>query len=606
MESTKKIIEAFFDSKDKIVYGFTVLQEFYENIHAIIDEDNVVSTNAYPLLSSLNGSMQYVFKHIDLNYLCDDFRWFSFIQNVLTISDLMDPNEKQAEIQALIQLNKFIGKSLANCNLDVKKRWYEYLRVFNYANIEQKHQAIISKCVFSFLESQILFDNHNLISSYFFDKLLKDEPTISACFIRVFLLTSCYLYYLGCREEERYVNDIDKDLRSRSKLIINQSIIKFKKLLGTIAYRDVNLNSVAPYNHIDIFNANLFSFMKDSLSACEYLIPEEPKIMIMNDVVDEFILHSLVYIKYEAPFVNMTVGKVMNDKQAESLFIKFKTNEKIIQSHKSFLRIFNSIRFEKNYNLFIKELENAYKRNLIRKKREPKEENFQIIEEKISQRIRDVLGPYENGNCTKYVTTTLLSSTSIPNDIELESLLSSFIDGILTNIVITLFNRMKKNNEATTFKRSNLFSEIILENSKTDDENLLKLIEKHKGHIYIGGEGLLQPNDICFYYERYNNAINCLSKKHYIGGLLGIFIDSAKINISVKNISISRSAKTIQDSEAIENNGTYKYAPTGIEMTYTKEELEKHLEVNESVFAVSADVGYNIEPETKVDFICMK
>lgn len=611
MESTKKIIESFFNSKDKMVYGFIVLQKFYENVYTIIDEDNVTSTKTYPLLSSLNGSMQYVFNHIDLNFLCDDFRWFSFVQNVLTASDLMAPNEKQAEIQALIQFNKLIGKRLANCDLEVKKRWYECLRVFDHANDERKYQEIVSKCVFSFLESQILFDNHNLVSSYFYDKLLKDESTISACFVRVFLLTSCYLYYLGCREDERYVNDIDKDLRSRCKLIIEQSISKFKKLLGTIAYRDVNLNSVAPYNHIDIFNANLFSFMKTSLSSCEYLIPEEPKIIIMNDVVDEFILHSLVYIKCKAPFLNMAVGKVVNDKHAESLFIKFKTNDEIIQSHKSFLRIFNSVQYEKTYNLFMKELEKIYKWNLIEKGRKSIKDNcqninYRNIEEKISRRIRDVLGSYESDDCSNYIVTTLLPDASIPNSIELEVYLSSIIDCVLGNVIGTLFNRMNKNNEATLFKRPSLINENILDYPKIDDEKLLELIENHKGHIYIGGDVLLQPNDICFYYKRYDNAIKGLSKKHNIGGFCGIFIDPTKVKIFVKNVSISRVAKTIQDSEAIEVNGLYKYAPTGIEMTYTKEELDEYLKLHESALNISAEVGYNIEPETKVDFVYMR
>lgn len=606
MENTKKIIDAFFNSNDKIVYGFVVLQTFYENVCTIINESETLPHKTYPLLSFLNDSMQDVFNHIDLNYLCDNFRWFSFTQNVLTASDLMAPNEKQAEIQALIQFNKLIGKRLANCNLEVKKRWYECLRVFSYVNIERNHQEDISKCVFSFLESQILFDNHNLVSSYFYDKLLKDEWTISACFVRVFLLTSCYLYYLGCREDERYVNDIDKDLRSHSKLIVNQSIGKFKKLLGIIAYRDVNLNSVAPSNHIDIFNANLFFFMKASLSSSEIFIPEEPKIIIMNDAVDEFILHSLVYIKCEAPFLNMAVGKVMNDEQAESLFIKFKTNDKIIQSHKSFLRIFNSVRYEKTYNCFVQDLENVYKRNLAKKGKKTIKENYQDAEEKILQHIRDVLGSCEKDICTNYETTTLLSSTSIPNSFELEVHLSSIIDCILGNIIGTLFKRMNINNEAALFKRSNVINANFLEHSKTDDENLLKLIEKHKGHIYIGGDGPLQPNDICFFYERYNNAIKGFSKKHDIGVSRGIFIDPAKIKISVKNISISRDAKTIQDSEAIEVNGLYKYAPTGIEMTYTKEELEEYLKLYESALNISAEVGYVIEPETKVDFIFMK
>ena len=187
MENTKKIIEVFFNHKDKIVYGFDVLQKFYKDECTIISESDTLPHKIYPLLSSLNESMQDVFNHIDLNYLCDKFCWFSFTQNVLITSDLMPQNEKQMEIQALIQLNMLIGKRLANSNLDVKKRWYEHLRVFDCYDIKQEYQEIVSRCVFSFLESQILFDNNNLVLSYFYDKLLKNETTVSECFIRVFL-----------------------------------------------------------------------------------------------------------------------------------------------------------------------------------------------------------------------------------------------------------------------------------------------------------------------------------------------------------------------------------------------------------------------------------
>lgn len=609
MENTKKIIEAFFNSKDKIVYGFVVLQKFYSDLCTITDENKEISCNLYPLLSSLNDSMQDVFNHIDLNYLCDNFRWLSFTQNVLKASVLMPKNEKQMEIQALIQLNMLIGKRLANSNPDVKKRWYEYLRVFDCDDIEQEYQEIVSRCVFSFLESQILFDKHNLILTFFYNKLLKSGATISACFIRVFLLTSCYLYYLGFREEERYVNDQDRGLRSRSGMIFDQTIDKLKKILETIAYRDVNLNS-------EIIN-NLFSYMKTSLSSYELFIPEEFKPCIMNNVVDEFVLHSLVYIRSET-ILNISINKIMDDEQAESLFLMLKTNDTIHQWYKFFLEKFNDKkrdettynsfieRYETSYNLFVKELEIVYKQNLIKKGEMPKEENYQIIEKKISQRLSEFLEPYKNDICTNYITTTLLSSMSIPNSIELEMLLSSFIDYILGNIVVTLFNRMKKNNEAALFKRSKMINDPPPEYSKIDDENLLKLIEKHKGHIYMGGEGLLLPINIYSYYDRYNNAVKGLSKKHSIAGFLGVFIDPAKIKIFIKNISISRVAKTIQECNAIEDNGLYKYAPTGIEMTYTKEELEEYLKLNESVLTISADVGYDIEPGTKVDFIYMK
>ena len=177
---------------------------------------------------------------------------------------------------------------------------------------------------------------------------------------------------------------------------------------------------------------------------------------------------------------------------------------------------------------------------------------------------------------------------------------------ILENIVITLCNRMKKNNEAILFTRSILINENFLEYPKTDDENLLELIEKHKGHVYIGGNSLLWPNNVCSYNDRYNNAVNGLSKKHDVGGPCGIFIDPAKVKIFVKNIKISRDAQTIQDSGAIEVNGLYKYKLNGIETACTKEELEEYLKLNESVLTISADVGYDIAPETKVDFIYMK
>lgn len=617
MENTKKIIEAFFNSKDKIVYGFVVLQKFYGDLCTITDENKEISCNLYPLLSSLNDSMQYAVNHVDLNYLCDDFHWPLFTQNVLTISSSMLKNEKRREIQALIRFNELVGKKLANCNLEVKKKWYESLSEFIYDNTKQEYQEIVSRCIFSFLKSQILFDNNNLVLSYFYDKLLKNETAVSECFIRAFLLTSCYLYYLGYREDERYVNDQDRDLRSRSENIFNRSISKFKNILKEIAYRDVNL-TVAPYNVINIFNTALLSFMKDSLCLCEF-IPEEFKTIIMENVVNEFIFHCFVYIKCENPFLDITINKIMDDEQAENLFLKFKTNDTIHQWHEFFLEKFNDKdrneatynsfieRYETTYNSFINELENIYKENFIKKGGMPKEENHKIIEEKISQRISDFFGTYKKDTCTNYASTNLLSNASIPNFIKIEELLSSFMDCVQENIVITLFNRMNKNNEANLFKRPNLINENFLEYPKTDDEHLLELIEKHKGHVYIGGDSLLRPNNFCSYNDRYNNAVNGLSKKHNTAGLFGIFIDPAKVKIYVKNISISRAAQTIQDSGAIEINGEYKYAPSvGIEMTYTKEELEEYLKLNKSVLTISADVGYDIAPETKVDFIYMK
>lgn len=594
MENTKRIIEAFFNSKDKIVYGFDVLQTFYKNVCTIIGENKTIPHKIYPLLSSLNGSIQDVFSHVDLNYLCDVFCWCSFIQNVLMTSDSMSQDERRNEIHALIQLNKLVGMKLANCELEVKERWYECLQAFDYITLKQEHQEIVAKCIFSFFESQILFDNHNLISKYFYDRLLKDEYNISECFVRVFLLTSCYLYYLACREDDRFVNGRDRDLRSRSKMIVEQSIDKFKTMLVTIAYRDVNLNSVAPFATINIFNADLFSYMKKSLRSCEHYFIEESKTLIMDNVVEEFLSHIFVYMKCNTPILNITIDKIMNDEQAENLFLMFKTNSEIDKSHKSFLKFFNSVRYEKLYKLFIKALESVYKRNLFKKGLKPKDENYQIIEEEISRRISDVLGQYENGVCDNFTTSTVFSSASIPDSYELEMLLGSFMDCILENIIIALYNRMRKSNETILFKRSKLV-----------DEDLLKLIEKHNGHMFIGGEGQLQPNDFYSYYDRCIKAVNGLSKKHNVAGRLGVFIDSSKFKIFIKDISVSRDAKTIQDCDVKEVDGKYEYAPTGIKMTFTKKELEEYLKSYESVLNISADVGYIIAPEIKVDFILM-
>ena len=605
MENTKKIIEAFFNTNDKIVYGFIVLQKFYENICTIIYENETKTHKIYPLLSSLNGSMRDVFNHVDLSCLCDGFRWMAFTQNVLTASDFMSPNEKYAEIQTLIQFNKLIGKRLANCELEVKKRWYDYLCDFECVGVEQKFQEIVSRCFFSFLQSQILFDNHNLVSTHFYKKLLKKKEFISECFVHVFLLTSCYLYYLGCREDECYVNNRDRDLRSRSKMIIEESIDEFKAILETIAYRDKKINSVASFNPINIFNANLFSYMKTSLRSCEHFFIDESKKLIMDNVVDEFISHSLVFVKYIAPYLNIDIDKVIGNEQAENLFIMLKNDSDVNKSHESFLRFFNSIRYEKNYKLFIKALENIYKRNLLKKNLKSINENYRNIEEKILKHISDALGQQKNDMCANYATTILLSNVSISNDIELENIVDSFIGFILEKIISSLYNRMKKNNEANFFKRLNLDDENFFENSRIDDKNVIELIENHKGHIYIGSDSLILPNDISFYWNRYNNAVKGFSKKYNVAGCLGVFIDPAQFKIFIKNISISRAIKTIQDSNAKEIDGKYEYAPTGMKMTFTKEELEEVLKSNERILTITADVGYDIAPETKVDFIFM-
>ena len=65
--------------------------------------------------------------------------------------------------------------------------------------------------------------------------------------------------------------------------------------------------------------------------------------------------------------MNIDIDKVIGNEQAENLFIMLKNDSDVNKSHESFLRFFNSIRYEKNYKLFIKALENIYKRNLLKK-----------------------------------------------------------------------------------------------------------------------------------------------------------------------------------------------------------------------------------------------
>lgn len=110
MDNTKRIIETLFASNDKIAYGFTILQNFYANICSTPIIDSNTKRKTYPLLSSLNDSINDVFNHIDLNYLCDDFHWLLLTKHILSSADSMSNNEKKAEIRSLLALNSLIGK----------------------------------------------------------------------------------------------------------------------------------------------------------------------------------------------------------------------------------------------------------------------------------------------------------------------------------------------------------------------------------------------------------------------------------------------------------------------------------------------------------------
>lgn len=596
MEKIKKIVESLFKCKEKNVYGFVVLQDFYKNICDLLNDKNVKPNSSFYLLSSLHENLVETFKYMDMNYLCENFHWFSFIVNVMCANELnVNENTKgysKSEIDNLLLLCMLIGKRLSLCGCDDKKKWYEKLHEFQYTNsLTGEQKNIVSQCILAFLASQF-YDKNNLIFDFFVKIIMRDPQNTSECHIRSFLLMSCFLYYLAKREENSIVEEIDGTLRLRSKKIVDKSKMKFEEVLQALVYRDKNLNENS-YNVVDIFNKDFFVWMKKVLGRYEFLAEYGSKTFIMDDVVEEFISHCFIYMRCKNVIGTIPLQNVMDEKQAVSLYLKYNSSDGFKNSLDVFSNFFNIPIYKDFYLNYISELESVYKSTLLRNGLTSANEDCKNIEGKIQREMDSIFGDYPKDDCCNYETTVLCSSSTIPTHMTIEELRSDFIEVSLANLNVSLFQRMKVNQEANV----NVYSRL-------SDDDILALIEKYRKKMYIGCDAPLQPGDICRYYKRYNVALAGLSKKIVIGhSPISLFVDTTKFRIFVKNVKITRSPATIENVDAIEVDGKYKYSPQGIELLFERSELEKYLSANTSVLKIKADVGYALESGEKVDFL---
>ena len=607
MITTKKLIESFLSNEKTAIKGFSTLQEIYEQANSFIDS-NALFNQEFSLLGLLRESLIKTFNNIDMKLLCNNFNWYAFAINVIYLNTCeKSPNKEDVqrdELQNLFLISGLIGRSLQPLSVEDKKRWYEKILGFNLVDdLNNRQQIIFAKCIFYFLASQLVNDKNNLISSFFLKKIIKDAQSVKSHFIHASLFFYCYLYYLGYRESEKIIEDLSEDIRERSQAIIESSKEIFSNLLYAIAFRDPVFTDYS-YNSIKIFNKDLSRILSQVLTPYEHFVDYEAKTIIMNDVVEDFVSFCLIHIKYVLPFHKPFLNQIYSEDDVRTLCLKYnKDKNKYLPLLNDFKTKFISENTEdldsynNSFTSFCYKLMEIEKKRILNESKDfIKVQKNRILEEKIQNNFNQTFSKMfdDNLKCEKV---SLLRIENVPSQFSVNQIMDFENDtSIYSNLQSYLLKRMEQSKKLQCIKRNSL-----------KDEELLKLIDSHKDDVFIGNPTLLDVWDMANFFKEYSEKIKNLHIIATFANPYGLFLNKKNFRICIKEINAVSRAMAFEDvvgSIQSMNNGYFKYALEGIDMSLTKPELERYWSTHTKVFEITAELGYELlDSESKINVL---
>lgn len=394
------------------------------------------------------------------------------------------------------------------------------------------------------------------------------------------LAVNCYLYYIGYREKEDYV---EIEQRQTAQKLLQRIISK-----NTHYYK---------FLHIDEVKENQLQFFLREVE----LMPKNEigKNMILPDICKEFYVFSILFT---ACYKMIDIENIIKqNEQIYSYRVFLSKKKKEIELLKSFMSVFcvkKNLRIEDLYAVLINSLQPVFNKMKI-------EESNHYIEKYNSEVSEDVLGNMYKNQIQEFLNKSFAAfSKAKKNVITLKNqeilasrILTNFIDNNIgqTALDAILFNVVVQIQKLLISKKA-----IIIERNleKSDTKNYLDYLITHSLDFVIGSPDVITPRDYKQYglIQRFENDFNHLYLLGWFRNILAL--NSEVLSISITNIKVVFSIPTIdemQDEYKKTEEGLYK-KKSEIEK-FTKDEFMQIIENTYRNIIVTADISVGINAE---------
>lgn len=509
-----------------------------------------------------------------------DFDLYDFFCYILAFCIKMselnnDSLEYNSEIHILKSLANSIGEYIhvqrLNHHIIRKYYWVNFFKIretFTISRLNEKNMNLYSKALleiyFSYFQGLVMNCEKNMIIDSIFNRCLDQHLGFENIYQIVFFLSIyTYLYYLGYEESICH-----EEIKKCAQQILENNDIKqeYEKLLYLL------------YEIVDdqkIKSDDIYNLLKDILQCYElYNLYQPFKYSIIENVVLRFYIFVITSISDKFGDDVVVLERITMDEALEFLH-----REKIPYLKNTFQIAYNTLFnneekeediSDKYYNLFAEPLKDREKKKRIEEvnkidaffnQEKMKKEIEKNIKNVVSKEFKNVV--YDNDKNgfeidlfnhdvdTKEITDDTVSEFKIKN---------SFSKEIISYL-----------------KQYNYLEEKIRKEEDFNNLELIKYLKKMKYDFIFGRESTINPIK---YQNRaeLGNYIkdNCTCFNYYEKNTF-IALNSQNVKIIIHNIDIQiqpiqLKTKSFYDEE----NDIYIY-PDGIELEFTKENLEKYL-----------------------------
>lgn len=480
-------------------------------------------------------------------------------------------------------------KGFENYNIevidDLKKKLFTTLKSYikYYKFDEFKVEKINQIYMQLYQYTKILIDNNekDLLNKVFFKEINNSYSGYDEKYIEYTFTMIIYIYYLIEFEEL-----VDKKLK---ECILE--LVKDNK-------NSINYFFICNYNFK--FNKNNIENIKLILSRWEKMPEEEAKCMIMDSVIEKFILLYILEQNWNSESLINELRELVEGNEF-SISSKLNNRKDILEEYIRFKSIFFKSKIlkdeaEDKINMLKYTISILYKETELKKsKKEIKtEEEYNIIKSKITNKTLENLKlkieKFNNKNNMQisYDNINLLKLDAITdslNEDEIDRIIEENESSFISQIVFKISEKLEKDN--------------ILK----DDKNLLVRFFEIYDHLGLETDTLIGYRDY-FYgvndidkfkkFEKDKIKLKSLHSQNCI-----ITIDSSKFYFNIKNVTVE--IKKIDIDEACEKlklnkNGEYLYNITNdIYIPFTKDELKTYLDNKRRNIIIKADIEYGFE-----------
>lgn len=593
--------------------GFIFIQDIYEKMWLFVRDNNLRDLELetrFNVFSQVLPEWQKAMDKMAISEIERCLKWKYLSDDIARVAIEFnyeaDTNDTIGELESVIDFSRYIGyylKKRQNVQSEQDNinhvYWGDFLKnmYFSTYNVSDSGEKVYLshkiKLYFSYFYGLVINDFGFIVKEYFyFDTMANGYLYNDSCYNLLCLMIHSYLYYLSEKESDACVNE---GVRESAKKIIKDA--KVKNIFKYFLYR--GFSECRHLGEVDVEKV-----IYDVISRYE-LFPKyaSAKTMIMQDVVKEFYVFIILYVKNVYYTQNILT---MLKSEMSSYYTHF-LGEKESRTKAIFLNLYTLIEDKKTqeevnreidlmYNQLNTYVTKQYKQKVILEAEKKQKEYIETVDkevviakikEQVFEHINEVFEPMidrklPQKNVLKF---HLLRCIHYTDNIESEKINGYFssMDGVLVdNLVASLLQRR-----------------VISEKNKedfSDDIAYIQLLKENNIKLLIGSEFILKNADYKNkrVFDEFAENCNCIFTGYTNSGLA---LMESGVKFSIKDVNVSIHPMTFEESNPKyeSSEGKYLYELRGgVPAYFDRDELETYIHNERKILDISIKATFSI------------